>query len=280
MVINMETDHVYEKGQLYQITLSDLQTDPNQPRKVIDPQALEELTTSIARMGVVQPIVFRCDDTNNLVIVAGERRVTAARAAGISTIPAIFIDGNYAEVALVENLLRQDLTPVEEAEAMQTLMTRQQYTQEQLGAIIGKAQNTLSEILSINRLPQEVRDDCRGNRTISRSALITIAKKKQARAMVSGYTAVKAKIEKGKTTRKKKPIETAQVAIDSIARFQQKISALDMAEWSDADKTYFQTTMENLKAEIDNVLAAIAAPAQTSTATPSTRKTTVSKMRS
>jgi ParB family chromosome partitioning protein len=279
MVINMETDHVYEKGQLYQITLSDLQTDPNQPRKVIDPQALEELTTSIARMGVVQPIVFRCDDTNNLVIVAGERRVTAARAAGISTIPAIFIDGNYAEVALVENLLRQDLTPVEEAEAMQTLMTRQQYTQEQLGAIIGKAQNTLSEILSINRLPQEVRDDCRGNRAISRSALITIAKKKQARAMVSGYTAVKAKIEKGKTTRKKKPIETAQVAIDSIAKFQQKISTLDMTEWADADKTYFQTTMENLKAEIDNVLAAIAAPAQTSTATPSTRKTSVSKMK-
>ena len=275
----METEHIYEKGQLYQITLSDLQTDPNQPRKVIDPQALDELTTSIAKMGVVQPIVFRYDDSNNLVIVAGERRVTAARAAGISTIPAIFIDGNYAEVALVENLLRQDLTPVEEAEAMQTLMTRQQYTQEQLGAIIGKAQNTLSEILSINRLPQEVRDDCRGNRAISRSALITIAKKKQARAMVSGYTAVKAKIEKGKTARKKKPTETVQVAIDSIAKFQQKISTLDMTEWADADKTYFQTTMENLKAEIDNILAAIAAPAQTSTATPSTRKTSVSKKR-
>jgi hypothetical protein len=59
MVINMETEHIYEKDQLYQIALSDLQTDPNQPRKVIDPQSLEELTTSIARMGVVQPVVFR-----------------------------------------------------------------------------------------------------------------------------------------------------------------------------------------------------------------------------
>jgi ParB family chromosome partitioning protein len=77
----METECVYEKGQLYQIALSDLQTDSNQPRKVIEPQALDELTTSIAKMGVVQPIVFRQDDSNNLVIVAGERRVVAARAA-------------------------------------------------------------------------------------------------------------------------------------------------------------------------------------------------------
>ena len=272
----MENELNYEKGQLYQIALSDLQADPNQPRKILDPLALDELTTSIAKMGVVQPIVFRRDDVNNLVIVAGERRVTAARAAGITTIPALFIEGNYAEVALVENLLRQDLTPVEEAEAMQTLMTRQQYTQDQLGAIIGKAQNTLSEILSINRLPQEVRDDCRGNRTISRSALITIAKKKQTRAMVTGYNAVKAKIEKGKTTRKKKPTETAQVAIDSIAKFQQKITSLDLAQWADADKTSFQTVLESLKAEIDNAIAAMAAPVQT-TATTTTRKSSASK---
>jgi ParB family chromosome partitioning protein len=273
----METERDYEKGQLYQITLSDLQTDPNQPRKVIEPQALDELTTSIAKMGVVQPIVFRQDDSNNLVIVAGERRVVATRAAGISTIPAIFIEGNYAEVALVENLLRQDLTPVEEAEALQTLMTRQQYTQEQLGAIVGKAQNTLSEILSINRLPQEVRDDCRGNRTISRAALITIAKKKQARAMVSGYTAVKAKLEKGKTARKQKPVETAQVVIDSIAKFQQKITTIDMAEWTDADKTNFQVVLENIKAEIDNAIAAMTASAQTATGTTSARKSSSSK---
>jgi ParB family chromosome partitioning protein len=187
------------------------------------------------------------------------------------------IEGNYAEVALVENLLRQDLTPVEEAETMQTLMTRQQYTQDQLGATIGKAQNTLSEILSINRLPQEVRDDCRGNRTISRSALIAIAKKKQARAMVSGYTAVKAKLEKGKTTRKNKQTETAQTAIDAIAKFQQKITALDTANWTDAGKADFQKALENFKAEIDNATAAMSAPVQATTATTSTRKSSSSK---
>jgi ParB family chromosome partitioning protein len=180
-------------------------------------------------------------------------------------------------VALVENLLRQDLTPVEEAEALQTLMTRQQYTQEQLGAIVGKAQNTLSEILSINRLPQEVRDDCRGNRTISRAALITIAKKKQARAMFTGYNSVKARLEKGKTTREQKPTETAQSAIDTIAKFQQKITALDMANWTDADKANFQNALENFKLEIDNAIAAMTAPVPTTTAATSTRKTSASK---
>jgi ParB family chromosome partitioning protein len=72
--------------------------------------------------------------------------------AGLTTIPAIFIVGNYSEIALVENLLRQDLTAVEEAEGLQSLMIEQKYTQEQLGGIIGKAQNTLSEILSQNFL--------------------------------------------------------------------------------------------------------------------------------
>ena len=106
----------YEKARLYQIPLYELQTDPLQPRKSIDAQALAELTASISKMGVVQPIVFKQDDQGNKVVVAGKRRATAARNVGLSTIPAIFIDGNYSETAMVENLLRQDLTPGEEAE--------------------------------------------------------------------------------------------------------------------------------------------------------------------
>ncbi len=73
-----------------------------------------------------------------MIVVAGERRVSAARRAGLTTISGIYIEGNYAEIALVENLLRQDITAVEEAEALQSLMNERQYTQDQLGAIIGK----------------------------------------------------------------------------------------------------------------------------------------------
>ena len=100
----------YEKGKLYELSIIDLKPDPNQPRKSMDPQALEELTASITRVGIIQPLLFRVDaDSSNLIIVAGERRFKAAQLAGLTTIPGICVEGNPSEIALVENLLRQDL---------------------------------------------------------------------------------------------------------------------------------------------------------------------------
>jgi hypothetical protein len=85
----------YEKGKLYDINLNDLQADPDQPRKVIDAQALEDITASISKLGVLQPIIFRTAADGSKIVVAGERRVAAARNAGLTTIPAVFIaDGN------------------------------------------------------------------------------------------------------------------------------------------------------------------------------------------
>jgi ParB family chromosome partitioning protein len=174
----------YEKGQLYQLELAHLQADPNQPRKYLAPQALEDLTESIRQHGVLMPILFRQDAALEAdLIVADERRFEAAKMAGLTTIPAIYLGGNdaivspemnYAEIALVENLLRQDLTAVEEAEALDRLMTEQNYTQEQLGAIIGKARTTVGDILTLNKLPQAIRDECRGNTAVTRKTLITI----------------------------------------------------------------------------------------------------------
>lgn len=246
----------YEKGNLYTLELTKILTDPNQPRKYIDPQALDELAASIATLGVLEPILFRQDEEGNLFVVAGERRLEGAKKAGLANIPAIFVEGNQAEIALVENLLRQDLTAVEEAEALQALMVKQKYTQEQLGGIIGKAQNTLSEILSLNKLPQEVRDDCRGDRTIAKSTLIAIAKKKQARSMASAYNAYKAKQQKVKTTRQKKNINEYQAIFDIMDKTITKIKSLDTSAWPDDDKANFQTALINLKTEIENYLDA------------------------
>src|SRR5512133_3388848 len=105
-------------NQLYDIPLADLQADPNQPRKYLDPVALDELTASVAQQKVIAPIVFRTE--NGLCyIVAGERRCIAARKAGLATIPALFTDNpNHEAISLIENTIRADLTPVEEAEAL------------------------------------------------------------------------------------------------------------------------------------------------------------------
>ena len=94
----------YVKNQLYMVPLAERQPDPTQPRKYMDPVALEELTASIKQMGIIQPVICRQDPATSLVYtVAGERRCAAARKAGLTAVPAIFIDGtNYAEIALVD----------------------------------------------------------------------------------------------------------------------------------------------------------------------------------
>ena len=215
---------LYEKGKLYDISITDLRPDPNQPRKSMDPQALNELTASIKTHGIIQPLLFRVapDDSPTLIIVAGERRYKAAQELGLAIVPGICVEGDPSEIALIENMLRQDLTPIEEAEALQALMDERDYTQEQLSNVIGKARTTLSEILSLNKLPQEVRDDCRGDHAIPRTALIAIAKKKQARSMVTAYTAYKKSQNKEKTTRTRK-------APDSCAAISD-LSSLDLTD--------------------------------------------------
>ena len=155
----------YKKGKLYDISIIDLKPDPNQPRKSMDPVALEELAASIKTHGVIKPILFRtAADSPQLIIVAGERRYKAAQQAGLLTLPGICVEGNPSEIALIENMLRQDLTPVEEAEGLQVLMTEQKYSQEQLAGIIGKARQTINEILLVNRLPQDIREESILNR--------------------------------------------------------------------------------------------------------------------
>lgn len=247
---------VYEARTLYQVPLDRIRENPDQPRKTFDDQALAEMVASVKQYGIIQPVIFRPGPDGTAIIVAGERRIAAARQVGLAVVPGVFIDGNAAEIALVENLQRQDLTAIEEAEALNRLMTEQQYTQEQLGGIIGKAQNTLSEILSLNKLPQEIRDDCRGDRTISRNTLIAIAKKKQIRAMTTAYNYYKVRLQQGKPARKMKVPNDPQTLSDLIDKAAAKIGTVNTSAWTDEDKNHFRVSLTNLKAEIDNYLNA------------------------
>ena len=248
----------YVKGQLYSITLSDLHPDPNQPRKFMDPTALEELTASIKQHGVLEPILFRQDTDGILYIVAGERRFAAAQNAGMATIPAIFIEGNYAEISLVENLLRQDLTAVEEAEALKALMDEQKYTQEQLSTMIGKATSTISEILSLNKLPQEVRDECRSDPAISKNILIEIAKSKQQRGMLSLYKKYKAQKlskEQIKQQRKREVKPPSEAVLTVMADLTEKITKLDITQLTDADKESLRQALSALTQAVEEKLS-------------------------
>lgn len=139
----------FEKGSFCLISCADLETDPNQPRKYFDPEAQKDLFDSLKKHGVFQPVLFRVDEDGDLIIVAGECRLQAANEAGLEFIPAIYIEGNYSEIALVESLLRADLTAIELAEALDRAMRKYEYKQEQLAEIICKAKLTVPEIRSI-----------------------------------------------------------------------------------------------------------------------------------
>jgi len=244
----------YEKGNLYQLPIADLQPDPDQPRKVIDPAALDDLKDSIAKLGILTPILFRVGESGWLIIVAGERRYLAAQALGLLIVPGICVEGNYAEIALVENLQRQDLTAVEEAEALQRLMTQESYTQEQLAAIVGKARTTVSEILSLNKLPAKIRDECRGDHKISRATLIACALRKQERGMLASYDAYRASLEKGKTSRQAKDPNDPTVVLPLVEKLTARLSALDTAAWGEEDQTAAAEAFAALRDTLDTRL--------------------------
>src|SRR5690554_133715 len=136
------------------VALDRIVPNPHQPRRNFDGQALEELAQSIAQHGLLQPIVLR-PWQGDYQLVAGERRFRAAKLAGLSTIPAIVMelsDRQVAEIALVENLQREDLNPIEEAEAYKRLIEEFNLTQEALAARIGKSRPAIANALRLLNL--------------------------------------------------------------------------------------------------------------------------------
>ncbi len=135
--------------------------DPNagQPRKHFDSEALEGLAQSIKAYGIVQPIIVRRIQ-DRYTIIAGERRYRAARMAGLKMVPVVvkeYSDTELMEVSLVENLQREDLNPIEEAQAMQLLMTEHALTQEELSERLGKSRSAVANTLRLLNLPENIR---------------------------------------------------------------------------------------------------------------------------
>src|SRR5229473_400843 len=155
-----------EAESLVEVPIDQIEVNPHQPRKVFDFTALDELAASIRSSGVIQPIIVR-RFAGAYQLIAGERRWRAARQAGLDRIPAIVREASDAEsleIALVENLLREDLNPMEEAEAYRQLLQQFGWTQEQLGQRIGRDRTSIANVLRLLRLPDEIQADLRGGR--------------------------------------------------------------------------------------------------------------------
>lgn len=141
------------------LPLREIEPDPGQPRKTFDDETLAELSASIAEHGLLQPIAVRPKPSGGYLIVAGERRWRASRMAGLTEVPVIIkdvTDEQAMELALVENLQREDLDPVEEAAGIRELMIRCDLTQEQAARKLGKSRSALANSLRLLSLPETV----------------------------------------------------------------------------------------------------------------------------
>ena len=146
--------------QVTTLPLQKIEPNPKQPRRTFDPEALQSLADSIAEHGVVQPLAVRDAGNGYYQIIAGERRWRAARLAGLTELPVVVLDADdqtVMELALIENLQRQDLNPMEEAEGYRVLMEDYGLPQEQAAARVGKSRPAVANALRLLALPDEVR---------------------------------------------------------------------------------------------------------------------------
>ena len=148
------------KDEIVEIYLSELRSNPYQPRKIFDEDALKELSESIKNYGVFQPIIVK-KSIKGYDIIAGERRVKASRLAGMTSIPAIvrdFSDEQMMQIALLENLQRENLSAIEEATAYKDIIDALQITQEELARKLGKSRSHITNMIGLLRLPDNVQD--------------------------------------------------------------------------------------------------------------------------
>ncbi len=171
-MVNKESTSVLE------LDIEKLYPDPMQPRSYLGD--LSDLVRSIKRYGVIEPLVVRPSMVDGeFVIIAGERRYRAAKLAGLKRLPVVVkdvADDKAMEISLVENLHRKDLDPFEEAEGYEILRERFGYTHDEIARAVGKARSTISETISLLRIPPEIREEAYKRGIRNRSVLVEIAK--------------------------------------------------------------------------------------------------------
>jgi ParB family chromosome partitioning protein len=172
------------------IPIERIHPNPNQPRRFIDPQKLDELAESVRSRGVLQPIIVK-HEGESFMIMAGERRFRAARQAGLTAIPAIVRDDDPNEIALIENLQREDLTALEEAEGLGAMVARYGYTHQQLAQLLHKSRPYVSNMLVLTRLPAEVKAELHRYLGVSREILMAIARQGSEEDMLKLWRRVK-----------------------------------------------------------------------------------------
>jgi len=213
---------------LVELDLGRIHPNPNQPRRFFDKEEMESLADSIQRYGLKQPILVHEYAKGEYRVVAGERRYRAHEILGRDTIFAIVTSGDTDELALVENVQRVDLSALELAEALARLMDSHNYTQEELGGIIGKSQSYVSHTLRLNTLAPRIKQEyASSHRDVSRSVLVEIAWVKDEAEQLALWDRVKNGAKTVKDARASKAQAAPPVPPSPVARLMSSVKRLN-----------------------------------------------------
>jgi ParB family transcriptional regulator, chromosome partitioning protein len=240
------------------VKISDIEIKADQPRKYFDSEKLADLIESIKKVGIIQPVILK-KSNNKIILIAGERRVRAAKEAGLDEVPAYFVDGDSNVISLIENLQREDLNPIEEAEALVKLVEESGFKDKDLIPILGKAKSTISEIKKLAKLPDIIKEECRQSNSWSRNILLEIAKQPNEKAMLKLFKKVKEKNLKGGevraiTRQKEKNRDKILVVIDHIGTITKSFEKIDTAEMNADSKKQFKSKLQEMREKIDMFL--------------------------
>ena len=169
------TVHRKARMVLTALPLTSVRANPSQPRQHFDNDALAELAASITQHGILQPVIVK-HTPDGFMIMAGERRYRAAQIAGLTSIPALVRDDDPMEIGIIENLQRENLSPLEEAEGLGALIDQYGYTHEALAELIGKSRPYVSNTLALRRLPDPIKRAYHETPDVSREILISVAR--------------------------------------------------------------------------------------------------------
>ena len=254
---------------IIEVELTNLRPNPDQPRTAFDPASIQELADSIQQHGIIQPIAVikdpqYPDDPTKFLIVAGERRYRAFQLLGRETIPAVITSGNPAEIALIENIQRENLHPLDEAYGLVNLMQKHGYTQEEVSRVVAKSRPTISEILRLTTLSRTIQQECR-TFDIPKSTLVAIARVGTEEKQLAFWEQIK---HSGMTVREaratKKDIAVPHVrrhpiekALDRGRRFVQSLqrAAVDEVSLAHSQLRELQTLRDQINTMIDQFAA-------------------------
>ncbi len=228
-------EETYEKSPYQQLPIHKVEPNPHQPRHDFDEEELQNLADSIAEHGVVQPLTVRELENGYYQIIAGERRWRAARLAGLAEVPAVIMeadDKKTMELALIENLQRQDLNPVEEAQGYQVLMEEYGMTQEETAKRVGKSRPTVANALRLMQLSPDVLELVRTGQLSAGHARAVLTLKESARQQQAAQKIVALGLSVRQAellckTMNKAPAATQQtitLAVDYVAECEKNLS--------------------------------------------------------